>query len=241
MTANNPSREIREWLRAEGHDVRDRGSVSARLTSLYYDAHPDERPPGSVTLLPGPDDDLPDDAYDDLGFIEPEPEPDRGGPADAPQGPRRYEAVPDDPGPVTADPGPAHAAREWRRAAKEAPPRGKAAPRRVTATVRGDISAKISLVLEVPGRVWQARDPLCGGVFVEQRPEIADALTQIVCGSPDLVAWFAGGGGQFMLWLNLMMACAPVVTVAMAHHVYRTAGEDQEDMTQPGYQQGYAA
>jgi hypothetical protein len=88
--------------------------------------------------------------------------------------------------------------------------------------MRTDIDAKISLMLEIPGRVWEARDPVCGGTFVTQRPEISAAFTDIVCQSPDLVAWFTGGGGQFMLWLNVMAACWPVLTVVMAHHVYHS-------------------
>ena len=143
-----------------------------------------------------------------------------------------------------ADPGPAHARKDWRKTAgggEHARSGGsRQAPRRVTVTVRTDINAKISLVLEVPGRVWQARDPVCGSAFIEQRPAIADALTEIVCNSPDLVAWFAGQGGAFMLWFNLIMAVWPVAMTAAAHHVYHTISEDQGDITQPDYQD-YAA
>jgi hypothetical protein len=77
-------------------------------------------------------------------------------------------------------------------------------------------------MLEIPGRVWEARDPVCGGTFVAQRPAISSALTDIVCQSPDLIAWFTGSGGAFMLWLNVAAACWPVLTVIMAHHVYHS-------------------
>lgn len=93
---------------------------------------------------------------------------------------------------------------------------------RLSASARSDIQAKISFGLELPGRLWEARDPVCGGAFVEQRPEIAEALTEIVCQSADLVEWFTSTGGGFMLALNLGAACWPVVVTVMAHHVYHS-------------------
>jgi hypothetical protein len=163
--------------------------------------------------------------HDDIGTLEPDPEPVE---AAAPPGP---DPVPDyEPGPVLPDPPPAHGRREWRKG-KGGPKAPRAKPSKVTAGIRNDIDAKISFALEIPARVWEARDPVCGGTFVEQRPEISAALTEIVCQSPDLIAWFAGGGGQFMLYLNLMAAFWPVVTVAMAHHVYHSieAGEPEAE------------
>jgi hypothetical protein len=105
----------------------------------------------------------------------------------------------------------------------------------VTQVTRRDIDAKISLGLTISGSVWAARDPLCGGTFMEQRGEISGALTEIVCQSADLIAWFSGSGGQFMLWLNLAAACWPVATAVMAHHVYHSVtmepdGSVEQDM-----------
>jgi hypothetical protein len=129
----------------------------------------------------------------------------------------------DDPG--TTPPGtepdepPAHAERDWRK-----PPAPKARGRavRVTATIRADITAKIRMPLEIGGRIWAVRDPLCGGVFVQQVPDTADALADIVCDSADLVAFFTGPGGAFMKYLNLGAALWPVAEVVAAHHVYHT-------------------
>ena len=169
----------------------------------------------------------------DLGVAEPEPE--LAHPAEDWQpGPEPGPAPPD-------DTGPAHARRDWHK--KAAPPRkGSAkAPPRVTAGVRADIDAKLSFALEIPGRIWAARDPLCGGTFVEQRAEISAALTEIICTSSDLVAWFTGPGGQFMLWLNFAAAAWPVATVALAHHVYHSVGEGESGgAQQPDYTR-YAA
>lgn len=110
--------------------------------------------------------------------------------------------------------------------------RRRGAPR-VTATIRKDINAKISLGLELPGRIWQARDPWCGGAFIHQRPAIADALTDIVCDSADLVDWFTGPAGGFMKYLKLAAALQPVAVVVYGHHVTHTIGEKQGQREQP--------
>lgn len=182
---------------------------------------------GYVAPLGADEEDLPPEPFDggviDVGDL-PAPPRDPGG--GGPQVPVAGE-------PPGEDEPPGHARREWAR--RTGTGKTRAAPKRVTQAIRGDIDAKISFALEIPARLWAARDPVCGGVFVEQRPEIASALTEIVCQSPDLVAWFAGGGGQFMLWLNVMAACWPVVTVAMAHHVYHSIGDQPVEAQQPDY------
>lgn len=230
---------MRAWLRSQGENVSERGKIPDRHKALYYNAHPGETPAGWVAPLPGPDDDL--DAYeDDMGLLEPEPEQAIPGP----QRPARtFSAVQagdepdDDAGTLRPDPEPAHARKEWRRPGKDT-----RTPRvtRVTAGIRKDVNAKISFAVTVPGSIWAARDPLCGGVFMEQAPEISDALTDIVCDSPDLIAFFTGPGGAFMRYLSLGAALMPVVQVIMAHHVYHSIDEQPPDMTQPAYQP-YAA
>jgi hypothetical protein len=200
----------------------------AVVKNKWVRGHAARGPAAAVRPLPGPDDPAWDDDSLDIGELAPDdiasaPIPDAAEPAEPPL---RVA------GPAAPDPPPAHGKRDWRRQDK---PRPKVL--RITAGVRNDIDAKISFALEIPGRVWMARDPLCGGTFVQQRPEISAALTEIVCQSPDLVQWFAGGGGQFMLWLNLAAACWPVATVTMAHHVYHTV-ELEESPVEP---QNYAA
>jgi hypothetical protein len=181
-----------------------------------------------VQAMPPPD--APDEAFEDLGVIDPGPE--MSYPAED------WEPPPAEPE-AEPEPEPAHARKDWRRPSgggKKSPGR----PPRLTQAIRGDINGKISFALEIPGRVWAARDPVCGGTFVQQRGEIADALTEIVCQSPDLVAWFTGPGGSFMLYLNLAAACWPVATIALAHHVYHTLDETPPDHQQPDYSR-YAA
>jgi hypothetical protein len=185
-----------------------------------------------VRSLPGPDDPVwDDDPYTlDVGELVPEDVPDT---PDAPVPPLTDQ--PEDVRPAAPDPPPAHGKRQWRKA----PPGPKAKPIRVTAGIARDINAKISFALQVPGTIWQARDPLCGGVFVEQIPETAEAFTDIICDSPDLVAFFTGPGGNFMKVLKLGAALMPVVQVVAAHHVYHSIEIGEPDPQQP--QQSYAA
>ena len=173
--------------------------------------------PLSLAEIDGADD------VEDLGEIPFPPEagtPSAGGPPAA-----------ESPGPPAPDPGadegPGHARKDWRKQQQAGrAPKGGGRAVRVTVSVRADISAKVSMPLAIAGSIWEARDPLCGGTFVRQRPDIADALTDIICDSADLVAFFTGPGGAFMKYLNLGAALWPVIEVAAAHHVYHSVALD---------------
>ena len=217
---------------------------------------------GYAGFQPIPPPDAPDSAFEDLGLIEPTDSPETvraklearaaspyrtaselDGQGDDPGDDLDDDGQGDEPGdePRPVSPGPAHTRREWRRRKPKGPkPRSyQARAPRLTATVRADVDAKISFALEIPGRLWQARDPVCGAAFVEQRPEISAALTEIVCNSPDLLAWFTGAGGGYLLYLNLLATCWPVATLWLAHHIYHSIGYEPE---QPGVTYGqYAA
>lgn len=182
--------------------------------------------------LPGPD--SPEWA-EDAGIIDiegpgPEPGPSlSGGPGTAADS----AGVPGPPQPPPADEPPAHARRDWHAKA----PKARVKAPRITAGVRTDIAAKISLPLEIYGRVWEAKDGLCGGRFVQQRPAIADAFTNIICDSPALVAFFTGPAGGFMKYLELGAAVWPVFEMVMAHHVYHSIetgepGPNPSDLSQ---------
>jgi len=159
------------------------------------------------------------DATEDLGEI-PFPDGPLAGPASLPQTADSGSGGEASPG--VRDEPPAHTRRDWRR--DRPAPASRPRSIRVTAGVRADISAKIALPLEIAGRILEARDPFCGGAFVAQRPEISDALTDIVCDSADLVAFFTGPAGGFMKYMNLAAALWPVLEVMAAHHVYHTIG-----------------
>jgi hypothetical protein len=178
------------------------------------------------------------DAPEDLGLIDVGDLPTDAPEPPAPKPPRGVKPKPEPDEQLEPDPEPAH----LRVVPGERKSRERTAPR-VTPKLRADIGAKIGIMLEIPGRVWQARDPICGGTFLQQRPDISDALTAIVCQSPDLIEWFTGVGGGFMLWLNLIMAVQPVAVMAWAHHIAHTVAlppDGQLPQQQPDYSQ-YAA
>jgi hypothetical protein len=130
--------------------------------------------------------------------------------------------APEEPGLLERDPDPAH---------EGAPdtPRPKIA---ITATVRKDIRAKIALMLGIPAMMIKKRDPWCGTVLVEQVPDIADALADLVADSPDLVEFFTGSG-TYMKWLKLAVALQPVAEMGWHHHILRAVGhEDEQDQRQ---------
>lgn len=221
---------------------------------------------GYAGFQPIPPPDAPDSAFEDLGLIEPTDSPETvrtklearaanpyrtaselDGQGDEPdddgQGDESGELLTDlaADAPRTVSPGPAHTRREWRRSSKRrSRPRPALKAPRLTATVKADVDAKISFALEIPGRLWAAKDPVCGAAFVEQRPEISAALTEIVCNSPDLLAWFTGAGGGYLLYLNLLATCWPVATLWLAHHVYHSVGEPGDGQPDAAYGQ-YAA
>jgi hypothetical protein len=152
-------------------------------------------------------------------------------------------AEPGTPAPSPADDeGPGHARKEWRKQQQPGrAPRGPVRALRITAGIRADINAKVSMPLEVLGQIWKARDPLCGGTFLQQRPEIAESFTDIICDSADLVAFFTGPAGKFMKYLNVGAALWPVIEVGAAHHVYHTIAVEAPDSDAEAMAGRYAA
>ena len=189
-----------------------------------------------LTRLPGPDDDLDGEDIidaeparpDDLSHLS---QADREAFADA----MRDNA--DEPEPEIPADRPAGRLKE-----RPAPGGGRGTGRakvRVTALTRRDVEAKIRFVLHPAGQVWSARDPVCGGTFAVQEPEVSSALAEIVCDSPDLLAWFTGPAGGFMKYFRLVMALQPVGLAVWAHHVAHLA--PAMDGQQPPQMPAYAA
>lgn len=123
-----------------------------------------------------------------------------------------------------------------KRGGKPSPPR-TASKVKVTGAIRADVHAKIRFALRPLGGVWQARDQICGSAFLEQEPAISDAVADLVCDSPDLLAFFTGPGGGFMKYLKLAMACQPVAMVLWMHHIVHAIadGPDGQPVQAPAF------
>jgi Lsr2 len=100
---------------------------------------------------------------------------------------------------------------------------------RVTATVRKDVRGKVALMLALPAGILAQRDQICGPVLQQQVPDISEALTDIICDSPDLVSFFTSTAGGYMKWLTLAVALQPVAVVAYHHHVAHSVGNDAQE------------
>lgn len=101
-------------------------------------------------------------------------------------------------------------------------------PNRVSAKVKADIRAKTALMMIFPVSVWQLRDPICGSAARECIPGVSDALTEILCDSDEVVAWFQSSGG-YLKYLNLLKELQPVAMVVFQHHVTHSVGQDSEE------------
>jgi len=216
------------WKR--GHSSRGRGGATV---------HP-LPPPAGDPGGPGDPDGL--DDLEDIGIIDPggledsvlddQQSRDSAGVPDwwdvPPAGPEAPPAGPD-PGPAPVGKGKSH--------------RGGGRPPRVTAAVRGDIHAKIRFIAVPLARLWEIRDPVCGGTAVQAEPEISASFLDIVLQSPDLIAFFTGPAAGFMIYVRLFMACLPILQVAYAHHVTHgiADAEDYANSQQPVDPRQYAA
>lgn len=231
--------EVRAWARRQGMDVKERGRAGARLRAAYEQAHPAAA--ARRGSLPPPGD--PVYATMDVGELIPDPDPPSSPPSAGPVLPG------DDPGAADfggggagnlpadePDQPPAHSTRDWKRGSKGASAKPKAQPGKVTAPLRRDITGQIGFLLQMPAAVWAARDPLCGGAFLEQLEPIADALTDWVVDSPSLLALFTGPAGSFAAKaVKTLIAVAPVASVMSAHHVYHSIELPEPDgQPQPG-------
>jgi len=195
-----------------------------------------------------PDPEMPDEELDDLidmpaydmspgAFMEvTEDQPRRGSQRAAE--PVSREPEDDD---LTEDAEPAHVASSRKNRERAGRPSRTGARIRVTATVRKDVEAKIRFVAVPAGRMWASSDPVCGGTFCQQEPEISSALAEIVCDSPDLLAWFTGPQGKYMKFFNLFMACVPVGMAVYGHHLAHRPDEQADPNLPPVDYGQYAA
>ena len=104
---------------------------------------------------------------------------------------------------------------------------------KVTASIRRDVEGKLAFLLGMSAQLWSLPDPLCGNMMLEHSGNIAKKLTPIICQSPDVVKWFTKGN-NYILWLDLLMACTPVMQLVFMHHVIKSV--TAESMASPNGQ-----
>lgn len=218
--------DIRDWAGANGLSLPERGRFPDAVIAAYDAAMavpPDDDGPGpdwaaaaagSVPLdldEPGPDDDPPGAAAAESGPAPPAP-----GPAPGP------------PPPASLDDARERLAGRGPRVPPWAGSRGgggsqrpAAAPVKVTPSLTRDIEGKLALLLAIPAATWAAVDPACGQAFSDNLDVITKKAVPLICQSSEAVRWFTTGG-VYLLWLDLLLALAPVAQVVYRHHLAGT-------------------
>jgi hypothetical protein len=106
-----------------------------------------------------------------------------------------------------------------------------AAPK-VTAKVKGDMSAAVGMMMMVTGPAIMAKDPYCGGVFLDNSQKITDAVIPLLCRSHTVVAFFSDSTENgWLLWFNLALALSPVAMAIGKHHIIRSVEIKQDTET----------
>jgi hypothetical protein len=101
---------------------------------------------------------------------------------------------------------------------------------KVPKKVKDDMAGAIGMIGMVLLPVVQSRDPYCGQALTEQYEPIANALIPLLCKSQTVVSFF-GGDSDWMLWVQLVTACAPVFMAVTKHHVIRSVSIEQDPET----------
>lgn len=109
-----------------------------------------------------------------------------------------------------ADPEPGYVSRETSAPAEAESP--------LDAKTRGDIEGKLALLLMIPYEALAMKDPYCAEALTKSSRQIIKAMVPLLAQSPQVVAWFTTSGG-WLLWLNLAVACKPVLQAVTAHHI----------------------
>jgi hypothetical protein len=112
--------------------------------------------------------------------------------------------------------------------------------RRPSAAIQKDVRAKTALLLSIPTTVWEARDPYCGAAAMEAVPDVSEALADIFCDSPEIVAWFTTSG-SFVKWLKLAAALKEVAITIVQHHITHSIGDDEDQDETSDTWAGYVA
>lgn len=96
---------------------------------------------------------------------------------------------------------------------------------KITASIRRDIEGKLALGFGMLGETWSMIDPLCGQALVENGPNMAKKYTPLLCQSPEVVKWMTKSG-NFLMWIDALMATWPVISMVVAHHIAHTVAMD---------------
>jgi len=102
----------------------------------------------------------------------------------------------------------------------------------LTGTQKKDIEAKLLFWLELGTMMLAPLDQVCVPVASQHAPNIAKKMLPIICQSEEMVQWFTKAG-NFALWADLAMACWPVISAIIAHHITKTIENKEQQAFVP--------
>ena len=219
--------QVRDWAKANGLTVAERGRLPAAVHAAYSAAM---ATPADDDPDPGPDWTAAAAGSVPLDLDDPEPEDLADPPevaADGPPAPRMAEPAP--PQPASLD----DARERLAGRGPRVPPwagtsrggggsqRPAAPPVKITPALTRDVEGKLALMLAIPAAAWAAADPACGKALSDNLDTITKKAVPLICQSPQVVRWFTTGG-VYLLWIDLLLAVAPVAQMAYRHHVAGT-------------------
>lgn len=101
---------------------------------------------------------------------------------------------------------------------------------KVSAKVKGDMSAAVGMMMMVTGPALMAKDPYCGGAFLDNSQKITDAVIPLLCRSHTVVAFFSDSSENgWLLWFNLAIALSPVAVAVGKHHIIKSVEIRQDE------------
>jgi hypothetical protein len=106
--------------------------------------------------------------------------------------------------------------------------REKAPVARVPPHQRKEVEEKLGAMIEFFQLGWEQRDPYCAGKLADQQEEITKRATAIICKRPKMLAWFLDSS-DWSDWLMLATALQPVTVAIWAHHIAKSAGDEETD------------
>ena len=110
----------------------------------------------------------------------------------------------------------------------------KSYSRRISAKIEKEIQETVEAYVGMLATMWSFNDPICGDVALSITPNIAEKAVPLLARNPKIVSYLTKGN-SFKEIMDFMIAIAPLVKVAYAHHFSKTITMNAEQEVVPNY------
>ena len=124
----------------------------------------------------------------------------------------------------TNDPIPTEEPKKRRIRDRSARNTGKPVGRPSTASAKTEVRQQIDAFIALMAVPIVMRDPHCGSVLMQQRSDIAEALSEIAMKNPALLKML-NSGGDIMMYFKLVTALSPIAITVYQHHFVKKEEE----------------